>query len=100
MLNIVCVLTNERYKTYQTENSFCRLGHAPGVGVWVHGGAQGGQLNSTTVLRFLAPGFHNTSYLNVQQFYRFILSTVFSDSSFRENLTILYPRSITTDILE
>ena len=42
MLNFVCVLTNERHKTYQTEYSFCRLGHAPGVGVWVHGGAQGG----------------------------------------------------------
>ena len=26
----VCVLTNERYKTYQTGFSFCCLGHAPG----------------------------------------------------------------------
>ena len=25
--NFVCVLTNERYKTYQTGFSFCRLGH-------------------------------------------------------------------------
>ena len=27
----VCVLTNERYKTYQTGFSFSCLGHAPGV---------------------------------------------------------------------
>ena len=39
--NIVCVLTNERYKTYQTGFSFCSLGHAPGVGLWGAGGAQG-----------------------------------------------------------
>ena len=32
--NFVCVLTNERYKTYQTGFSFCCLGHAPGVGLW------------------------------------------------------------------
>ena len=34
-------LTNERYKTYQTGFLFCRLGHAPGVGLWGTGGAQG-----------------------------------------------------------
>ena len=28
--NFVCVLTNERSKTYKTRFSFCRLGHAPG----------------------------------------------------------------------
>ena len=28
--NFVCVLTNERCKTYQTRCLFCRLGHAPG----------------------------------------------------------------------
>ena len=39
--NFVCVLTNERYKTYQTGFSFCRLGHAPGVGLRGAGGAQG-----------------------------------------------------------
>ena len=39
--NIVCVLTNERYKTYQTGFSFCSLGHAPGVGLWGAGGAKG-----------------------------------------------------------
>ena len=39
--NFVCVLTNERYKTYQTEFSFCRLGHAPRVGLTGARGAQG-----------------------------------------------------------
>ena len=39
--NFVCVLTIERYKTYQTGFSFCRLGHAPGLGLWGTGGAQG-----------------------------------------------------------
>ena len=36
-LNFVCVLTNERYKTYQTGSSFCCLGHAPWVGLWALG---------------------------------------------------------------
>ena len=36
--NFVCVLTNIRYKTYQKGFSFCRLGHAPGVGLWGAGG--------------------------------------------------------------
>ena len=31
--NFVCVLTNERYKTYQTCFLFCCLGHALGVGL-------------------------------------------------------------------
>ena len=31
--NFVCVLTNERYKTYQTGFSFCRLVHALGMGL-------------------------------------------------------------------
>ena len=39
--NFVCVLTNERYKTYQTGFLFCPLGHAPGVGLWGTRGAQG-----------------------------------------------------------
>ena len=39
--NFLCVLKNERYKTYQTEFSFCHLGHAPGVGLRGAGGAQG-----------------------------------------------------------
>ena len=37
----VFVLSNERYKTYQTGFLFCCLGHAPGVGLWVAGGAEG-----------------------------------------------------------
>ena len=37
--NFVCLLTNERYKTYQTRLSFGRPGHAPGVGL---GGTVGG----------------------------------------------------------
>ena len=37
----VCVLTNERYKTYQTGFIFCRLYHAPGVGLEGTGGTQG-----------------------------------------------------------
>ena len=37
--NFVCLLTNERYKTYQMEFSFGRLGHAPGMGL---GGTVGG----------------------------------------------------------
>ena len=40
--NFVCVLTNERYKTYQTGFSFCPLGHAPGMGLWGAGGTHGG----------------------------------------------------------
>ena len=39
--NFVCVLTNERYKTYQRGFLFCSLGHAPGVGLWGTRGAQG-----------------------------------------------------------
>ena len=39
--NFVFVLTNERYKTYPTGFPFCHLGHAPGVGLWGAGGAQG-----------------------------------------------------------
>ena len=39
--NLVCVLTNERYKSYQTGFLFCLLGHATGVGLWGTGGAQG-----------------------------------------------------------
>ena len=36
----VCVLTNERYKTYQTGFLFCRLGHALGVGLGGYLGAK------------------------------------------------------------
>ena len=31
--NFVCVLTNERYKTFQMGFIFCCLGHALGVGL-------------------------------------------------------------------
>ena len=41
--NFVCVLTNERYKTYRTVFSFCRLGHAQGGGTLGHWGWPGGQ---------------------------------------------------------
>ena len=37
----LCVLTNERYKTYQMGFSFCCLGHASWVGLCGAGGAQG-----------------------------------------------------------
>ena len=39
--NFVCVLTNERYKTYQMGFLFRHLGHVPGVGLRGTGGAQG-----------------------------------------------------------
>ena len=38
--NFVCVLANERYKTYQTWFILCSLGHAPGVRLWGAGGAK------------------------------------------------------------
>ena len=38
----MCLLTNERYRTYQTGFSFDRLGHAPGVGLGGTVGAGGG----------------------------------------------------------
>ena len=41
--NFVCVLTNERYKTYQMGLLFCLLGHVPGVGLWRTGGTKGGK---------------------------------------------------------
>ena len=41
--NFVCVLTNERFKTYQTVFSFCRLGHALGGGTLGRLGCPGGQ---------------------------------------------------------
>ena len=39
----MCVLTNERYKTYHMGFSFCNLGYAPGEALWSAGGAQWGQ---------------------------------------------------------
>ena len=49
--NFVCVLTNESYKTYQTGFLFCRLGHAPGVGLWGTGGTQGWDFGALGVPR-------------------------------------------------
>ena len=43
--NFVCVLTNERYKTYQTGFLLYRLGHAAGLGLRGTGGAQGSKNN-------------------------------------------------------
>ena len=40
--NFLCVLSNERFKTYQTGLTFCRLSYAPGV-VLLGAGCQGGQ---------------------------------------------------------
>ena len=60
-----------------------------------------GQLNSTTVLDFFAPGMYRygTSYSNMQHLgaghFLFVVTR-----GFREIPAILYPRSITTDILE
>ena len=48
--NFVCVLTNERYKTYQTGFLFFRLGHASGVGLWGTGDAQGVKNNFNVVM--------------------------------------------------
>ena len=43
--NFVCILTNERYKTYQTGFSFCPLDHFLGVGLLGAGVPRGGQKN-------------------------------------------------------
>ena len=40
----MCLLTHERYKTYQMGFSFGRLGHAPGVGLRGTVGGLGGQI--------------------------------------------------------
>ena len=48
--NFVCVLKNERYKTYQTGFLFCRLGHVPGVGLRGTGGARGVKKISNMVM--------------------------------------------------
>ena len=37
----VCLLTNERYKPYQEGFLIGRLGHAPGMGLWVTVGGWG-----------------------------------------------------------
>ena len=67
-----------------------------------------GKQNSTTVLDFFAPGMYDTSYLQgmydtcyFKMQHLCAGHIVFrSDSSFCEISAILYPRSITTIILE
>ena len=44
----MCLLTNERYYTYETGFTFSRLGHAPGVGLE---GVQGGWRGSVFVFQ-------------------------------------------------
>ena len=51
--NFVCVLTNERYKTYQTGFSFCLLGHVPGVGLLGARGSEGVKKNSNMVMWYI-----------------------------------------------
>ena len=43
--NFVCVLTNERYKTYQMGFSFCHMVHVPEVGLWGAGVPRGSKKN-------------------------------------------------------
>ena len=43
--NCVCLLTNERYKTFQAGFSFCHLGHSLGIGLR---GAWGQKINSVS----------------------------------------------------
>ena len=53
--NFVCVLTNERYKTYQTGFLFCRLGHALRLG-WDMGVLRGrNQIPSCCLSVMLSP---------------------------------------------
>ena len=63
----VCVLTNERYKTYQTGILFCRLGHAPGLGLRDTRGAKGVIFFSNMVMWHIkSTGMtakQNTSYI-------------------------------------
>ena len=51
--NFVCILTNERYKNYQTGFLYRRLGHALGVGL---GGAYGTRIK-------LCPSVYPLCYL-------------------------------------
>ena len=60
--NFVCVLINERYKTYQTGFLFCRLGHAPGVGLWGTGDAQGVKNLFFKVIRLQRSGIDTIKY--------------------------------------
>ena len=58
--NFVCLLTNERYKTYQKGFSFGRLGHTQGVGL-------GGTVGGWVVQKIVFPKFNQiwcVSYLH------------------------------------
>ena len=46
----MCVLTNKRYKTYQTGFALCRLDHAAGVGLWGVGVPRWVKNNSNIVM--------------------------------------------------
>ena len=48
--NFLCVLTNERYKTYQTGFSLYSLCHTPGVELWGTGGAHSVNFFSNMVM--------------------------------------------------
>ena len=54
--NFVYVLTNERYKTYQTMFSFFCLGHARGVGLW---GARGAHVVKNLFFQTWSCGISN-----------------------------------------
>ena len=56
----MCLFTHERFKTYQTGFLFCRLGHAPGVGL-------GGTWGVEWAKKFVFPKFNQiwcVSYLH------------------------------------
>ena len=51
--NFVCVLTNERYNTYQTGFIFCCMGNALWVELWGAGGCPGGQIYFLNMVMWL-----------------------------------------------
>ena len=53
--NFVCILTNERFQTYQTGFSFCGLSHAPGEGLW-GAGARGHFFSNMVMLHIKSTG--------------------------------------------
>ena len=67
--NFVCLLTNERYKTYQMGFTFSHLGHAQGVGL-------GGTIHKILIMiKFITvyviisvPCFSSFSFINVRCF--------------------------------
>ena len=65
--NFVSLLTNERYKTYQTGFLFRRLGHAPGMGLWGTVGVRGPifftQIQPDLVCELLTWMAHATAHL-------------------------------------